>query len=172
MKRLLLLLLALPLFSSGCGYALVGRGNFLPADITTVHIPPFVNRTTRVELEQQVTQAVADEMVSRSRMRVVSNEKDADALLRGTINSFAIQPVSYEQAVATQYQVSVTASIELIDRRTEEKKVIWKNDQYRFTEAYPIDLTSADAFDQESRAIREIARQFAETLVASLLEGF
>jgi len=162
----------IPLLTSSCGYALVGTGNFLPPDIKTVHIPPFVNRTTRVELEQQVTQAVAEEMVSRSRMRVVANEKEADALLRGTINSFAIQPVAYEQAVATQYQVSVTASIELVDRRTETQKVIWKNDQYRFTETYPIDLTSADAFDQESRAIREIARQFAETLVASLLEGF
>lgn len=171
MKKIALLL-SIAMTLSGCGYALVGRGNFLPSGITTVHIPPFVNRTTRVELEQQVTQSVAEEMVSRSRLRIVADEKQSDSVLRGTITSFAIQPVAYENAVATQYQVSVTASIELVDRRNDEQKVIWKNDQYRFTETYPINLQSGDAFDQESRAIREIARQFAETLVASLLEGF
>jgi hypothetical protein len=50
--------------------------------------------------------------------------------------------------------------------------VLWKNDQYRFTENYQVNLESTDAFDQESRAIREIAVRFAETLVTSLLEGF
>jgi len=53
MKRLSVVGLAFLL--SGCGYALVGRANFLPPDIETVQVPAFVNRTTRVELEQRVT---------------------------------------------------------------------------------------------------------------------
>jgi hypothetical protein len=50
--------------------------------------------------------------------------------------------------------------------------VLWKNDQYRFSENYEVNLQTTDAFDQESRAIREIAVRFAESLVTNLLEGF
>ena len=44
-------LLAVSLFvaavaSSGCGYALAGRGNFLPAYIQTIGIPTFENHTS------------------------------------------------------------------------------------------------------------------------------
>lgn len=157
---------------SGCGYSLVGKGNFLPPELKTIQVPGFVNRTTRVEVEQQVTRAVADELVFRGRLRLVSDPPEADLILRGVIDTFGITPVSFnEQGRATQYQVAITAQIELVNHRDEDK-VLWKNDQYRFLETYPIDLNSTDAFDQETRAIGEIAKRFAERLVTNLLEGF
>lgn len=168
MKQLALVLLTL---LSGCGYALVGRSNFLDPSIKTIEVPAFVNRTTRVELEQRVTQAVSEELVSRGRLQLVTASNQADIILRGSIDSFGIYPVAFEQGRATQYQISITAKIELVDHRNEDK-VLWKNDQYRFTENYEVNLATTDAFDQESRAIREIAVRFAESLVANLLEGF
>jgi outer membrane lipopolysaccharide assembly protein LptE/RlpB len=163
--------LALLLVVSGCGYGLVGRGNFLDPSIKTIEVPSFVNRTTRVELEQQVTQEVAEELVSRGRLRLVTDSKEAHVILRGSIDSFGINPVAFVAGRATRYQISITAKIELVDHRNEDK-VLWRNDQYRFVENYEVNVATTDAFDQESRAIREIAVRFAETLVASLLEGF
>lgn len=171
MMRKSLALLAL-LLLSGCGYALVGKGNFLPADAKTVHIPTFVNRTTRVELEQRVTRAVQDEMVSRSALKLVSEPEGADLLVKGVITMFGLNPVAFdEQGRATQYQVVVRAEIQLLDHRAEDK-VLWKNDQYYFTENYPINPDSGQTFDQETKAINEIAVRFSESLVSSLLEGF
>jgi outer membrane lipopolysaccharide assembly protein LptE/RlpB len=159
-------------WATGCGYTLVGSGNTLDPKIHTIEVPAFVNKTTRVELEQRVTQAVADEFVSRGRLRLVTAVGDADAILRGSIDSFGIFPIAFnQQGRATQYQISITAKIELLDHRNEDK-VLWKNDQYRFTENYQIDINSTDAFDQETRAITEIAQRFAESLVTNLLEGF
>src|SRR6058998_3285027 len=168
MKPLLPLLLL-----TGCGYGLVGsQNNLLPPSVHTISVPAFVNKTTRVELEQRVTQAVADEFVSRGRLRLVSVPKEADVILRGSIDSFGIFPIAFnQQGRATQYQVSITANIELVDHRAEDK-VIWKNDQYRFAENYQIDIATTDAFDQETKAIAAIAQRFAETLVTNLLEGF
>ncbi len=167
MKRLLVVLCLL----SGCGYALVGTGNILDPSLKTLYVPAFVNKTTRVEIEQRVTQSVADEFVSRGRLRLVNNAKDADIILRGSMDTFNLAPVGFEQGRATQYQISITANIELLDHRHEDK-VLWKNDQYRFVENYQVNLESTDSFDQESRAIREIAQRFAQSLVANLLEGF
>ena len=125
-----------------------------------------------MELEQRVTQSVADEFVSRGRLKLVSAPNDADVILKGSIDSFGIFPVAFNaQGRATQYQISITANIELLDHRNEDK-VLWKNDQYRFTENYQVNLDSTDAFDQETRAIQDIAVRFAETLVTNLLEGF
>ena len=170
MKRILSL--APFLLLASCGYALVGHNVSLDPKIHTVEVPAFVNKTTRVGLEQLVTQSVADEMVGRGRLKLVSNANDADAILRGSIDSFGIFPIAFNtQGRATQYQVSITANIELVDHRNEDK-VIWKNDQYRFAENYQIDVASTNAFDQETRAITEIAQRFAETLVTNLLEGF
>ena len=168
MKKLLILG---TLFLGSCGYALVGHSNFLDPAIKTIEVPSFVNRTTRVELEQRVTQAVAEEFVSRGRLRLVTNDKEAHTILRGSIDSFNIFPIAFDQGRATRYQISITAKIELLDHRNEDK-VLWKNDQYRFTENYEVNLASTDAFDQETRAIQEIAERFAEGLVTNLLEGF
>jgi outer membrane lipopolysaccharide assembly protein LptE/RlpB len=171
MKRILAVAI-ISLSTLSCGYTLVGRGNILDPAIKTINVPTLVNRTTRVEVEQQLTQEVAAELVSRGRLRLVSDEKVADAILRGAIATFNLTPVGFEQGRATQYQISITASIELVDSRGDEEKVIWKNDQYRFVESYTVAPDTADAFDQESRAIREIAVRFAQSLVANLLEGF
>ena len=156
----------------GCGYALVGHNVSLDPKIHTVEVPAFVNKTTRVGLEQLVTQSVADEMVARGRLKLVSNASDADAILRGSIDSFGINPVAFNaQGRATQYQISITANIELVDHKNDDK-VLWKNDQYRFTENYQVDVVTSDSFDQETRAISAIADRFAQSLVANLLEGF
>jgi hypothetical protein len=156
---------------SGCGYALVGHSNFLDPSIRTIEVPAFVNRTTRVELEQRVTQAVAAEFVSRSRLQLITSSTGADVILRGSIDSFGIFPIAFDQGRATRYQISITAKIELLDHRMGDK-VLWKNDQYRFTEDYEVNVGNLDAFDQETRAIQEIAVRFAEGLVTNLLEGF
>ena len=168
MKRLLLPAVFL---LSSCGYALVGHSNFLEPSIKTIEVPAFVNKTTRVELEQRVTQAVSEEFVSRGQVQLVKDAKQADVILRGSIDSFNIFPIAFEQGRATRYQISITAAIELVDHRHEDK-VLWKNNQYRFTENYEVNLASTDAFDQETRAIQEIAVRFAEGLVTNLLEGF
>jgi hypothetical protein len=155
-----------------CGYALVGHSNFLDPKLKSIQVPAFVNRTTRVELEQRVTQAVADEFVSHGRLKLVRTPGEADAILKGSIDSFGIFPIAFNSSgLATQYQISITANIELLDHRNEDK-VLWKNDQYRFTENYQVTLLSNDASEQESRAIQDIAVRFAESLVTNLLEGF
>src|ERR1051325_5728892 len=90
---------------AGCGYALVGKSNnLLPPTVHTIAVPAFVNKTTRVELEQRVTQAVADELVSRGRLRLVPAAREADVIPRGSIDGSGIIPVAVNpQGRATSY---------------------------------------------------------------------
>ena len=59
------------LLSSGCGYALAGRGSFLPEYIRVVGIPPIENRTAFIQIEQIITQQVRTEFIGRGKYSVV-----------------------------------------------------------------------------------------------------
>ena len=67
------------LLLAGCGYALVGRGSNLPADVRAVYLQPLANRTPRAQVEQILTRAIADELVTRQRFTVVADAAQADA---------------------------------------------------------------------------------------------
>ncbi|SVA84129.1 uncharacterized protein METZ01_LOCUS136983, partial [marine metagenome] len=51
-RRYFVLVLLVSVLSSGCGYALAGRGSFLPDYVETIGIPLFENNTAFFEMEQ------------------------------------------------------------------------------------------------------------------------
>ena len=156
---------------SGCGYALVGRASNIPEDIREVYIHPLENQTQRSQVEQILTRAIADEMVTRQRFAVVGSPDEADAELSGTVVGYGATPVTFDDdGRAREYEISLTAQFAF--KRVGSDKAIWSNDRYTFRESYPIDATSEGYFDQEDEAIEEAAERFAETVVSALLEGF
>jgi outer membrane lipopolysaccharide assembly protein LptE/RlpB len=165
------LLAALALCAGGCGYALVGHGSNVPESIQAVYIAPLVNRTQRSQVDQFLTQAIADEMVTRRRFTVVNGREGADAELSGEVVAFGVTPVSFDgEGRATEYEISITAAVEF--RRLDRDEVIWENDRYLFRENYPVDPSRTDYLDRENQAIEDAAERFAETMVSDLLEGF
>ena len=156
---------------SGCGYALVGRGSNLPADIKSVYIRPLENRTPRSQVEQALTRAIAEEMVRRQRFSVLGGPEGADAELSGAVVFFGATPVTFDPSGrATEYEISLTAQIAF--KRTGQDQPIWSNDRYTFRETYPIQATNQNYVDLEDDAIERASERFAETMVSDLLEGF
>jgi outer membrane lipopolysaccharide assembly protein LptE/RlpB len=165
-----LLLAAASLALGGCGYALVGRGNTLPADIRKVYIKPIENRTGHQRVDQAVTLAIGDEMVKRQRFTLTTSRQGADAELSGAVVGFGATPVTFDQAGrATGYELSLTASI--VFKRIDDDKVLWQNKNYNFRENFPLNVSNAFV-DLENSAIDQAAKAFAQTMVSDLLEGF
>src|ERR1041384_1352189 len=79
--------------SSGCGYALAGKGSFLPSYIQTIGIPEFTNRTTVFNLETQLTQKVRAEFIGRGKYRILPEGTGVDAILTGEILAADVVPV-------------------------------------------------------------------------------
>lgn len=171
---LLAALLALAL--SGCGYSLAGRASNLPEDIQSIYVETLENNTSRSQVEQILTQAISDELVTRRRFKVVNSAGEADAILRGTVLSFAVRPLTFDdEGLATNFEINITADMafQRPPRAGEEEgEVVWSNSRYIFREDYPLEGDDAVFFDRENLAIEETAGDFAETLVTDLLEGF
>ena len=175
MCRWMLPVTLLSLSLMACGYALVGRGSNIPEDVQLVYLETFENRTQRAELEQFVTQAIAEELVTRQQFSIAADLSGADAVLRGAIVGFVVAPIAFDnQGRADEYEISIIARV--VFERTappgETGEQLWSNERYVFKEIYEIEASEVGFFDRENLAIDETAARFAETMVSDLLEGF
>jgi len=164
-------------FSTSCGYALAGRGSFLPDYIRIVSIPPFVNQTVVFDLDRVVTQQVQREFASHGHYKVTPDTAGADAILTGTLKYSTITPTTFSGNQATRYTVLITASVEFRDVKAD--KVLWSNPSLQFREEYDIPagltatVTDAGAFfNQNQPALERLAQSFARSCVTSILEAF
>jgi hypothetical protein len=164
------------LWSTGCGYALAGRGSFLPDYIHTIGVPAFANRTNVFNLETLVTQKVRSEFIGRGRYQILPEGQGVDAVLIGEISAASLAPVSFNaQNIASRYALTLSAKIQLRDLR--QDKTLWENQGLSFRQEYeaqggtgPGD--AAAFFGQDTNALDRISSDFAQTIVSSILEAF
>jgi len=165
------LVLAGALLGLGCGYTLVGRASNIPPEVRSVYLEAFENTTERVNVDQILTRAVTDELVTRQRFAIVSSGEGADATLSGKVTGFDVRPVTFDaDRRATEYEIAITAAVSLVQHDGEV--VLWGSDRYQFRDSYQLETSELGFLDRETPAIEATAQKFAETLVADLLEGF
>jgi hypothetical protein len=171
------LILTVALASSGCGYALAGRGSFLPDYIKVVGIPPIENRSTFIQVEQILTEKIRTEFIGRGKYTVIPEATGSDAVLSGEITGISAQPVGFnEQQFASRYLFTMTMKVQLTDART--SMVLWSNDALTFREESELStrgatvLEGAAFIDQERSSFDRIAGDVARTVVTAILEAF
>jgi Lipopolysaccharide-assembly len=172
------LILTLALVSSSCGYALAGRGSFLPDYIRVVGIPQIENRSTYQQVELVLTEKIRTEFIGRGKYTVVPEASGSDAVLSGEITGISTQPVGFnESQLASRYLFIMTMKVQLTDTRT--NMVLWSNDALTFREESELTTRSASnvidagAFlDQERSSFDRIATDVARTVVTAILEAF
>jgi hypothetical protein len=175
-RRLCLALAILGAVSTaGCGYALAGRGSFLPDYIRTIAIPPIVNNTTFLQVEQIFTEKIRTEFIGRGNYNIVATPGAAQAVLAGAITSINVQPVGFtDQQLASRYLFTLTMRVTFTDTTTNE--VLWSNESLTFREEYDLStrggVESAAFFDQERTALDRISTDVARAVVSAILEAF
>lgn len=170
-------LMATLVSATGCGYALAGRGSFLPAYIRTVAIPRLENRTTFFQVEQVLTEKVRTEFIGRGKYVVIPEAAGGDAVLTGEILSIAVQPTGFtDQQLASRYLFTLLMKVTFTDARTNE--VLWSNEGLTFREEYELqtrgttNLEGATFLDQERSTFDRISSDIARTVVTAILEAF
>jgi hypothetical protein len=157
---------------TGCNYHTVDSAVHLPETVHTLAIPSFRNNTQSYHTQAVFTEAVIREFTSRSSYRIVSGEDaSADATLRGTITSFQIIPLTYDNTTGqtSSYLVTITTRLELVDQHG---KVLWQNPSYMFRQQYEQIQDLASFIQEDSAATRRLAQEFASAAVADILESF
>jgi outer membrane lipopolysaccharide assembly protein LptE/RlpB len=159
-------------FGSGCGYHTAGHAVTIPDNVRTIAIPAFVNQTQTFKIEQMLTSAVIRELVTRTHYHVVNQvNDDADAALHGTVLSTSTTPLTYDSRTgrAASVMVVISLKVSLLDK---QGKVLYQNPSYLFREQYEVSRDLNSFFEEDSPAFQRLSRDFAQTLVSNILEGF
>lgn len=153
-------------------YKPAGRGSNLPSHIRTLAIPAFQNQALRFKVEQRFTSALIDEALRRARaLKVVSSAEGADAVLLGTIKQFSYRGTVLDDfGRARIFEITVVASVTVRDQT--RNKVIFDNQNYVFREQYEISGDPQTFFNEEGSAVDRMARDFAKSVLTTILEGF
>lgn len=174
--RLVAPLMLVMMATTSCGYALAGRGSFLPEYIRIVGIPAFENKTTMFDIDRVLTESVRQEFSGRGRYTVKPDADNVDAILTGIITSVTSESTAFTSgSQASRVAIVVTASFEFKDLRT--NKVLWSNAALRFREEYDTATTTSGGdvaafFGQNRNALTRLAQNFSRSVVTSILEAF
>lgn len=166
------------LLTAGCGYHAVGAATHVPANVRTLAVPIFQSKVQAYRTETVFTEAVVRELNTRTKYRVLTASgdgtftgADADAMLRGTILSQTIAPLTYDPSSGqtSSYLVTVTAQVVLT---THDGRVLYRNDAFAWHEQYQSTQDLSGFIQEDGAAVRRMSRDFAQAVVSDMLESF
>jgi hypothetical protein len=170
--KFLLAVLPAAILLSGCGYHVTGHADTVPAKVKTIAIPTFKNLTVRYRLSEQLPAAITREFISRTHFQIVTDESQADAVLRGAVTNYIAFPYIADQQTgrAAGVQVSVVLNVSLVERAT--GKVLFNRPYFEFRNRYEISSDEINYFDESQTAMDRLAPEVAKSIVSAVLEGF
>jgi RNase P/RNase MRP subunit p29 len=168
----LILPAAAALFFASCGYHVAGRGSRLPTAVKTIAVPAFQNSTMRYKLSDQLTAAIARELIERTRYTVVADPNEADAVLTGAVLNFAAYPTVIDTATsrATGMLALVNLQVNLTERAS--GKLLFSRPAWEVRERYEISADPATYFEESGAAMERLSRDVARSVVSAILEDF
>ena len=148
------------------------RDSGLPSRIRTVAVPAFQNNALRYRIESRFTDAVIREVIRRGRgLRVQADARSADVVIDGVVKRFDFTGVLLDARGRTRvFEVTVSAAVTVRDQQ--QNRVLYDNQDYVFRGEFEFANDPRSFFNEEDPAVERIARQFAESLVSALTNGF
>jgi hypothetical protein len=120
---------------SGCGYRLAAQSDFLPPDIRTIYVEPFINRSRDIGVADELTSALRSEFYRRGQLRLVEQPDQADAILTGVVRAFAANVASVNRRdEVLQYEAVLTLDATL--RRREPSEILWRTQATRLSDIF------------------------------------
>jgi outer membrane lipopolysaccharide assembly protein LptE/RlpB len=157
---------------SGCGYHVAGRTNALPPSIHVIAVPALENATTSYRIEQKLTAATVHEFLAKTPYKVVSNPLEGDAVLRGKVVGLEAVPLLFDTVSGRATTMLVMVKCEVTLTQTSTEKVLYHADNFIFRNEYEISTDVTSFFEELDPAVDRLAKDFAQRLVAAVIENY
>jgi outer membrane lipopolysaccharide assembly protein LptE/RlpB len=177
-RRIAFVLICVGAGTAGCGYHVAGKSDSLPKSIHVIAVPALENKTTSYRIEQRLTTATVHEFLAKTSYRVVPDPVNGDAVLRGKVLSLEAVPLLFDTATGRATTMLITLKCEITFEERETGKVLYHTDNFIFRNQYEIstDVNDPDSvknfFQEQDPALDRMARDFAERLVAAVVENY
>lgn len=167
-----LLLLVLLLDLTACGYKIAGSQRLPHPGVRSIGIVTLENRTATMDIEQKLSRALIEGFASRTGLTVRDTADNSDAVLRGEVVQVSAVPVTFggTENFGSTFLVTLVARVTVTEQKTQ--KVLFRNDSLTFRDEYVINLDVRNFFSERNPALDRIARDFAASVVTSVIEHF
>ena len=164
------LLILLSGLATACGYRFAGSGAF-PRGVDLIFIEVFENRTSKIGVERIVTNRLIFEFSRQRESSLVSNLKDADAVLKGTINSVRTQTISrVDTEVANEREVVMNVDLRLIKK--DGGDVLWAANGLSDREAFDVSNNKIETDRNEELAVTRLSERISQRIFSRLTDDF
>ncbi|MGH7934971.1 MAG: LPS assembly lipoprotein LptE [Candidatus Binataceae bacterium] len=195
LTRLALMMAAVALCASGCGYHFAASGSGIPVQAKTIYVARFSNRTRFNGANDQLMRYIKDEIANHKRLDLVDDPSQADLVLSGDVYYMNNLPVAFNSVnEPTISNETIAVDAVLVDAHTH--KTIWRtnglSESQQFSLVSQSVVTTAPTFLQQNLRSQDIARmtdiqvaqsqesfsrgqmmdQLSKNLYASMSEGF
>lgn len=153
-------LLALTLFPTGCAYYSF-TGATIPANLNTVAIPLVEDNSLSplTTLDEELTELLTTRFVQQTRLRLETSEDDADVVLTARIDRYTNAPTSVSGQERAEFnRVTLTVSVRYYNRV--EDKELFQRSFNSFDDYDPIQ----GGLDEEETAARNALENIAEDI--------
>ncbi|HLF05772.1 MAG TPA: LptE family protein [Thermoplasmata archaeon] len=171
---------ALPLFGlvwvvalGGCGYTV---SSTLPSHLKSLAIPTFANSTVEFGLAEDITQSLVNGFLADRRLQIVQ-ERDANAVLRGTVAIYKNQVFGYTTTErATEYEIVVV--VKIVFRDMVKNRDLWKEDALTVRTTYNVVPIGVDAEGKpapaktEADGRRDVIQKLTDRIVSRAVQGW
>ncbi len=158
--------------TSGCGYHVAGRSSALPPEIHVIAVPALENATTTYRIEQRLTSATVHEFLSRTPYKVISDPTGGDAVLKGKVLTLEAVPLLFDTTSGRATTMLVQMKCEITLTETSNDKVLYHTDNFVFRSEYEISTDVTSFFSEQDPALDRVAKDFAQRLVAAVVENY
>ncbi|OAG27747.1 LPS assembly lipoprotein LptE [Thermodesulfatator autotrophicus] len=154
-----------------CGYQLEGRPvHFSPA-WQKIYVPVWENPTSEIRLGEILAQELRKRIEMAGDFKI-TDEEEADLILRGEIISVSVGGLSYDIYTETlERRVYLRAQAELVDK---EGHVIWRNNNLSRTEEYPVfrERVGEEVDPGRELALQKMCEDMAEIIYHQISSSF
>lgn len=167
--RMIALFFLCTLLMDACGYRFAGSGGF-PDNVEKIFIEIFENRTSKSGIERVVTNQLVFEFTRQREKSLASAPDDADATLKGVIQSIRTRTISrIGTATANEREVIMTLDLRLIKQ---DGEVIWTAKGLSGRQAYDVSGLKLENDRNEKLAIARLSERISERIFSRLTDDF
>lgn len=155
----------------GCGYRFAGKGEAFPENVNSIYVANFVNSSTSVGLEKEISLALISEFRRKGMIRPVNELDQADAILSGVVRSLDTNVVSVN-ASDEVLQYEAVLEVDMTLRRRSPNELLWRTEgslvKETFVGARGAVVTTSSAFQRRTLNASDIPQftdvQLTETM--------
>jgi hypothetical protein len=154
-----------------CGYRFIPDGEAIDKNIQKVFVDVFVNKTSEANIENTFRTAFIDQVIQGRRFKLADSPGEADAILKGTIESLTAASLSY-QATNLSAEDRITVVLSLTLEAQNPKSVLWANSSFSGIQDYSMGNNLSIAQANKKNALVKLCSDTAERAYRLMMSGF